>query len=89
MKGTARLITTTAGRATVSGQVGAIASTIGGLSAIGRASGTVQGGASRTRETNIYKYLSVTPEQPQNLVWLVPQVGIDYHIECNTNWIIK
>ena len=89
MKGTARLIATTAGRATVSGRVGAIASTIGELPAIGATSGPVQGVASRTRETDIYKFLRVTPERPQDLVWLVPQVGIDYHIESNTNWIIK
>ena len=47
--------------------------------------------ASRTRETGLYHYLRVTPEQPQELVWLTPQVGIDYQIETSTNleWQIK
>jgi hypothetical protein len=33
----------------------------------------------------------VQPEQPQELVWLNPQVGIDYTIETSTDleWQIK
>ena len=49
------------------------------------------GNASRTRETGLYHYLRVTPEQPQQLVWLNPQMGIDYTIETSTDleWQIK
>lgn len=42
-----------------------------------------------TEETNLMTYLRVSPVEPQQLVWLVPQVGIDYTIESNTNWNIK
>jgi hypothetical protein len=33
----------------------------------------------------------VLPEQPQELVWLTPQVGIDYTIKTSTDleWQIK
>lgn len=44
--------------------------------------------ASATDETGVHRYLYVAPETPQTLVWLVPQVGIDYTIESNTNWHI-
>jgi hypothetical protein len=47
--------------------------------------------AERTRESGLYHYLHVLPEQPQELVWLTPQVGIDYAIEASTDlhWTIK
>jgi len=54
-----------------------------------KAAGIVDGSAIRTRDRNLTTYLRVKPEQPQGLVWLVPQVGIDYTIESNTNWNIK
>jgi len=54
-----------------------------------KAAGIVGGSAIRTRDRNLTTYLRVKPEQPQGLVWLVPQVGIDYTIESNTNWNIK
>ena len=49
------------------------------------------GSAERTRKTGLYHYLHVWPEQPQELVWLTPQVGIDYQIETSTDleWQIK
>lgn len=50
-----------------------------GVSAIGR----------MTEETNLKTYLRVSPVEPQQLVWLVPQVGVDYTIESNTDWNIK
>ena len=49
----------------------------------------LSGSAYPTDEVNVLKYLRVMPEQPQELVWLVPQVGIDYTIESNTKWIVK
>ena len=45
--------------------------------------------ASATDTSGIQKYLRVTPETPQQLIWLVPQNGIDYYIESNTDWNIR
>ena len=90
MKGTGRLITATAGRAKAAGMVAARAVAIGADMAARTAMlGPVGGKAERTRDRNLLTYLHVRPEQPQGLVWLVPQVGIDYTIESNTNWNIK
>jgi hypothetical protein len=54
-----------------------------------QALGIISGSGHVTTEAGILKYLRVMPEQPQELVWLTPQVGIDYTIESNTNWNIK
>ena len=45
--------------------------------------------ARTTDRSSILKYLRVTPTEPQTLIWLVPQYGVDYTIESNTNWNIK
>jgi len=81
MKATARLIT---------GNLRATAQIVGGIAAqaFAQPSG-VTASARTTDEVGLMKYLRVTPVEPQNLVWLVPQVGIDYTIESNTNWNIK
>ena len=81
MKATARLIT---------GNLWATAQIVGGIAgqAFAQPSG-VTASARTTDEIGLMKYLRVTPVEPQNLVWLVPQVGIDYTIESNTNWNIK
>ena len=80
MKAKARLITGSL-RATA-GIVGSIAAQAwaqpSGVSAIGR----------MTDKTGLKAYLRVSPVEPQQLVWLVPQVGIDYTIESNKNWNI-
>jgi hypothetical protein len=49
------------------------------------------GSAERTREAGLRHWIKVQPEQPQEIVWLTPQVGIDYQIETSTDlhWIIK
>jgi hypothetical protein len=49
------------------------------------------GSGERTRDTGLYHWLTVTPTEPQHLVWLTPQVGIDYQIETSTDlkWQIK
>lgn len=49
------------------------------------------GAAERTRESGLLSWIRVQPEQPQELVWLTPQVGIDYTIETSTDleWQIK
>ena len=49
------------------------------------------GAAERTRESGLLSWIRVLPEQPQELVWLTPQVGIDYTIKTSTDleWQIK
>lgn len=81
MKATGRLIT---------GSIGARARMVG--SGTARAWTVPQGVTASARQTdgvNLYKYLRVTPTEPQQLVWLIPQYGIDYTIESNTDWNIK
>ena len=50
----------------------------------GDASKSIDGTADRTRETGLLYWLQVTPSEPQQLVWLNPQMGIDYNIETST-----
>lgn len=40
--------------------------------------------AYRTREMGLFHWLQVTPTEPQQLVWLNPQMGIDYDINTST-----
>lgn len=92
MKGSARLIGNIGGRAYGIGSVTAKAVAFGALTASRSMTfGTVKGIGERTRETGLFHWIRVTPTEPQQLVWLVPQVGIDYHIETSTNlkWEIK
>ena len=44
-----------------------------------------------TDKSGLAHFLHVTPETPQQLVWLVPQYGIDYTIETSRGlkWQIK
>ena len=51
----------------------------------------IRGKAGPTDDVGLQHYLRVTPEEPQELVWLTPQVGIDYTIEASTNlnWKIR
>ena len=44
-----------------------------------------------TDKSGLAHFLHVTPETPQQLVWLVPQYGIDYAIETSSclKWQIK
>ena len=44
----------------------------------------VNADAYRTREMGLFHWLEVTPTEPQQLVWLNPQMGIDYNIETST-----
>ncbi len=46
--------------------------------------------AERTREAGLLSWIRVLPEQPQELVWLTPQVGIDYdiHTSSGLDWHI-
>ena len=81
MKATARIIT---------GSIRGRAQGIGSPAAVARALPTgVSGVARATDQTGIVKYIYVTPATPQQLVWLVPQYGIDYDITSNTDWKIE
>ena len=81
MKATARIIT---------GSIRGRAQGIGSPAAVARALPTgVSGVARATDQTCIVKYIYVTPATPQQLVWLVPQYGIDYDITSNTDWNIE
>ena len=40
--------------------------------------------AYRTRDTGLLAWLQVTPTETQQLVWLNPQVGIDYDIHTSS-----
>ena len=80
MKAKARLIT---------GSLRATAGIVGGIAAQAWAQPSgVSASGRMTEETNLKTYLRVSPVEPQHLVWLVPQVGIDYTIESNTHWNI-
>ena len=81
MKAKARLIT---------GSLRATAGIVGGIAAQAWAQPSgVSASGRMTDETNLKTYLRVSPVEPQQLIWLVPQVGIDYTIESNTDWNIK
>ena len=81
MKAKARLIT---------GSLRATAGIVGGIAAQAWAQPSgVSASGRMTEETSLKTYLRVSPVEPQQLVWLVPQVGIDYIIESNTDWNIK
>ena len=40
--------------------------------------------AYRTRDTGLLAWIEVTPTEPQQLVWLNPQYGIDYDINTSS-----
>ena len=92
MKGSARLVSSISGRAYSTCNATAKVVTFGALSASRAvALGMVKGAGERTRDTGLWRWIRVTPAEPQHLIWLVPQVGIDYHIETSTDlhWEIK
>jgi hypothetical protein len=44
----------------------------------------IDGSADRTRDTGLLHWLQVTPTEPQQLLWLNPQYGIDYDIRTSS-----
>ena len=93
MKGSATIIGLISGRSAASRQIvgrSAVRGQVRGILCLPRTC-PLTAAASRTRETGLYRYLHVWPEQPQQLVWLNPQMGIDYQIETSTDleWQIK
>lgn len=92
MKGAARLVGSISGRATATAGVTARATIMGSpYRGTARHQQPIIGNGGRTRETGLYHWLTVRPAEPQHLVWLVPQVGIEYTIETSSNlkWAIK
>lgn len=79
MKATARLLT---------GSLRATAGIVGGIAAQAWAQPSGVSASGRMTEERNLAYLNVSPVEPQQLVWIVPQVGIDYTIESNTHWNI-
>ena len=92
IKARAKIISLVSGRSAVGGQVhGSSLPRTCPLTAAANGLPLIPATAERTRESGLYHYLHVLPEQPQELVWLTPQVGIDYAIEASTDlhWTIK
>jgi hypothetical protein len=75
MKAKARLIT---------GSVMAKAHVIGDIAATAYGLPGIQSQASLTEHSGLRHFLTVTPTEPQQLVWLNPQTGIDYNINTST-----
>lgn len=93
MKGQAYIvISNTKGTASLVGGISGNAAAFGMATGNGRNTvPAVKGEGERTRATGLMRWLHVTPAEPQQLVWLVPQYGIDYQIETSTDleWNIK
>ena len=75
MKATARLMT---------GSVRARAHVIGDIAATAYGLPGIQSQASLTEQIGLRQFLTVTPTEPQQLVWLTPQYGIDYDIRTSS-----
>lgn len=76
----------------IQGSVRAVATATKGLMAVAYTMPKGVGSMARpTDESGLQRFLHVTPEEPQELVWLVPQYGIDYTITTSTGlkWEIK
>lgn len=77
MKATARAIR---------GSVRAVATVTSGLAAAAITLPTgIQPKAEATEQASVRHFLTVAPEEAQQLVWLVPQVGVDYTVTTSTN----
>lgn len=79
------------GRANISGIIAGRGSLVGTMAARAAARGMIEGQSrsalkpipaegERTRATGLLHWLQVTPTEPQQLLWLNPQYGIDYDI---------
>ena len=83
------------GRANISGIIAGRGSLVGTMAARAAARGMIDGQSrsalkpipaegERTRATGLLHWLEVTPTEPQQLVWLTPQYGIDYDIRTSS-----
>lgn len=86
MKGTAQIISMTAGAGRIAGsRINTEAAAVGVVrgEAIDALRKT-EGSGGRSREAGVFHWLKVMPEQVQEFVWLRPD-GVDYNIETSTN----
>jgi hypothetical protein len=86
MKGTARIISMTAGAGRIAGsRIRTEAAAVGVVhgEAVDALRKT-EGSGGRSREAGVFHWLKVMPEQVQEFVWLHPD-GVDYNIETSTN----
>lgn len=83
------------GRANISGIIAGRGSLVGTMAARAAARGMIEGQSrsalkpipaegERTRATGLLHWLQVTPTEPQQLLWLNPQYGIDYDIRTSS-----
>ena len=56
-----------------------------GVTAAAYALPGIQMTAEAMDQAGVRHFLTVAPEEPQQLIWLVPQVGVDYTITTSTN----
>lgn len=76
----------------IQGSVRAVATTTDGLMAVAYTQPNgIHSKAETTDETGVQRFLEVTPEEPQQLVWLVPQYGVDFFVTTSTGleWKIE
>lgn len=72
--------------------VRAVATTTGGLMAVAYTQPNgIKSKAEPTNKSGVLRFLQVAPEEPQDLVWLVPQYGVDFFVTTSTGleWKIE
>ena len=85
MKGRANISGIIAGRGSLGGTMAARAAARGMIDGQSRSAlKPIPAEGERTRATGLQHWLQVTPTEPQQLLWLTPQYGIDYQIETST-----
>ena len=92
MNGQAIVIGTIHGGGYRVGSITANAVTFGAISASGTSAlKTMTVNGSCTQETGLKHWINVMPTDPQLLVWLTPQVGIDYTVTTSSklDWDIE
>lgn len=83
------------GRANISGIIAGRGSLVSTMAARATARGMIDGQSrsalkpipaegERTRGTGLLHWLQVTPTEPQQLLWINPQYGIDYTINTSS-----
>ena len=72
--------------------VRAVATTTGGMMAVAYTQPNgIKSKAEPTDETGVLRFLKVVPKGTQQLVWFVPQYGVDYFVTTSTGleWKIE
>ena len=65
--------------------VRARAASANGVTAAAYALPGIQMTAESMDQAGVRHFMTVVPVEPQQLIWLVPQVGVDYTITTSTN----